>query len=181
VGQFHECSRARGHGCCISIVVCGYTCSNGNDEGEISRFTEDSFFPFSSTIPPPSPQDSGLDNGEDVSHFDRQVSNPGMYGSELDFQYTDNVAYGTVSSHRQAGSSERSRGTQKQSVGMIASDTQFTEQTVGVTEWDSGPDRPFVTLRQDPNCREKEFVTFRQPPRVPPKSHTSSSSLQTSL
>ena len=140
-------------------------------------------FLFSYHPTPPPPQDSGLDNGEDVSHFDHQVSNPDQYGSEMDFQYTDNVAYGAVSSHRHTGSSEQLRGTQKQSVGVIASHIQFTEQTVGATEWDSAPDhRPFVvTLRQDPNCRDKEYVTFGQPPRVPPKSHTSSSSLQTSL
>ena len=128
-------------------------------------------------------QDSGVDYGEDFSHFDSQVSNPGQGDSEMDFEYTDNVAYWTVASTRQAGASEQLRGIQKQPVGMTALDIKVTEQPMEVTAWNPGAaERSFgVTLRQDPNCREKEFVTFRQPSRGPPRSQASSNSLQTSL
>lgn len=151
----------------------------GITEVHIKGLTEEPVpFHLFLSLPRPFPlQDSGLDYGEDLSTFDRQVSNPGEYGSEMAIQYTDNVAYCVVG--QQAGTSEQSRGMPKQPIRV---DNKTTQQPTGLTEWDPRvPDRPLgVMLRQDPNCRDKEFVTFRQAPRVPPRTHTSNS-LQTSL
>lgn len=112
-------------------------------------------------------QDSGVDYGDELSHFESQVSNPGQCDGEMDFDYTDNVAYWKVV-------------TPNQGVGVRDG---VQKQPVGVTAWDMGvPERPLeVTLRQVPNCRDKEFVVFKQPPRVPARSQASSNSLQTTL
>ena len=124
--------------------------------------------PLHAYIPLPL-QDSGVDYGEELSHFDSQVSTTGQCDSEMDFEYTDNVAYRKVARSQAVGGWDGSVGGEKQPLGGTAVGTGL-------------PQRPSeVTLQQVPNCRDKELVIFKQPPREPTRFQASTNSLQTSL